>query len=101
MVPRFCENEVKSCNLLPAAGWRTQLILLILMEPGNRTIAHPCTEWNNLHEKRKKEGRVFLKEPEYFVDVTYGWPLISKRPKMQMTPAHRHDIVATRNLRMF
>ena len=33
----------KSCVLLPTAGRRTQLFHLIFMEPGNHTLAHPCT----------------------------------------------------------
>ena len=34
---------MKICVLPPTAGRRTQLFLLIFTEPGNRTLAHPCT----------------------------------------------------------
>ena len=33
----------KSCVLQPAAGRKTQLLIFIFTEPGNRTLAHPCT----------------------------------------------------------
>ena len=43
MLPRFCENEVKNCVLLPAAGRKTQLFNLILTEPRAHHKVHPCT----------------------------------------------------------
>ena len=39
----FREYEVKNCVLLPAAGRKTQLFLLIFTEPGAQHKVHPCS----------------------------------------------------------
>ena len=39
--------RIKSCILLPAPGWGTQLFHLIFTEPGNHTLAHTCTSLND------------------------------------------------------
>ena len=42
-IPGSVSMTRKSCVVLPAAGRRMQLFHLIFTEPGNRTLAHPCT----------------------------------------------------------
>ena len=51
----FREYDVKNCVLLPAAGRRTQLFILLFSEPGVCGVAYPCRIDQLLGKEGSKE----------------------------------------------